>query len=128
MLGGVNMLTTVLVGERIKNEREEKKISQKVLCDMLQKVGVEISRETLSKIENGSRIVSAIEIKKISDMLGVDPQQFLKEEEEEQDLVLLFRRSGKFDDNEEYLEELDEIQYFLKSFIRQKAIYEKRQN
>jgi len=119
------MLTAVLVGERIKNAREEKKISQKMLCDMLQKVGVEISRETISKIENGSRIVSAIEIKKISDMLGVDPQQFLKEEEEEQDLVLLFRRSGKFDGDEECLVELEEIQYFLKGFIRQKAIYEK---
>jgi transcriptional regulator with XRE-family HTH domain len=118
------MLTTGVVGERIKNAREEKKISQKLLCDMLQEVGIEISRETLSKIENGSRIVSAIEIKKIADVLGFDPQKFL-EEEEEQDLVMLFRRSGRFDESdEESLEELDEIQFFLKSFIRQKAIHD----
>ncbi len=118
------MLTAGVVGERIKNAREEKKISQKLLCDMLQEVGIEISRETLSKIENGSRIVSAIEIKKIADVLGFDPQKFL-EEEEEQDLVMLFRRSGRFDESdEESLEELDEIQFFLKSFIRQKAIHE----
>lgn len=118
------MLTTGVVGERIKNAREEKKISQKQLCDMLQEVGIEISRETLSKIENGSRIVSAIEIKKIADVLGFDPQKFL-EEEEEQDLVMLFRRSGRFDEtDEEGLEELNEIQFFLKSFIRQKAIHE----
>jgi transcriptional regulator with XRE-family HTH domain len=126
LLGVMIMLTTGVVGERIKNAREEKKISQKLLCDMLQEVGIEISRETLSKIENGSRIVSAIEIKKIADVLGIDPQKFL-EEEEEQDLVMLFRRSGKFDkSDEECLEELDEIQYFLKSFIRQKAIHEGR--
>jgi len=118
------MLTTGVVGERIKNAREEKKISQRLLCDMLQEVGIEISRETLSKIENGSRIVSAIEIKKMADVLGLDPQRFL-EEEEEQDLVMLFRRSGKFDESdEECLEELNEIQHFLKSFIRQKAIHE----
>lgn len=118
------MLTTGVVGERIKNAREEKRISQKLLCDMLQEVGIEISRETLSKIENGSRIVSAIEIKKIADVLGFDPQKFL-EEEEEQDLVMLFRRSGRFGkSDEECLEELDEIQFFLKSFIRQKAIHE----
>jgi len=118
------MLTAGVVGERIKNAREEKKISQKLLCDMLQKVGIEISRETLSKIENGSRIVSAIEIKKIADVLGFDPQKFL-EEEEEQDLLMLFRRSGRFDESdEECLEELDEIQFFMKSFIRQKAIHE----
>lgn len=120
MFGVMIMLTAGVVGERIKNAREEKKISQKLLCDMLQEVGIEISRETLSKIENGSRIVSAIEIKKIADVLGFDPQKFL-EEEEEQDLVMLFRRSGRFDES---LEELDEIQFFLKSFIRQKAIHE----
>lgn len=124
MFGVMIMLTTGVVGERIKNAREEKKISQKLLCDMLQEVGIEISRETLSKIENGSRIVSAIEIKKIADVLGFDPQKFL-EEEEEQDLVMLFRRSGRFDESdEESLEELDEIQFFLKSFIRQKAIHD----
>lgn len=124
MHGVIVMLTTGVVGERIKNAREEKKISQKKFCDMLQEVGIEISRETLSKIENGSRIVSAIEIKKIADVLGFDTQRLL-EEEEEQDLVMLFRRSGKFDENDEQcLEELDEIQYFLKSFIRQKAIHE----
>ena len=124
MFGVMIMLTTGVVGERIKNAREEKKISQKLLCDMLQEVGIEISRETLSKIENGSRIVSAIEIKKIADVLGFDPQKFL-EEEEEQDLVMLFRRSGRFDESdEECLEELDEIQFFLKSFIRQKAIHD----
>ncbi len=118
------MLTAGVVGERIKNAREEKKISQKLLCDMLQEVGIEISRETLSKIENGSRIISAIEIKKIADVLGFGPQKFL-EEEEEQNLVMLFRRSGRFDESdEECLEELDEIQFFLKSFIRQKAIHE----
>ena len=126
MLGVMIMLTTGVVGERIKNAREEQKISQKVLCDMLQEIGIEISRETLSKIENGSRIVSAIEIKKIADVLGLDPQKFL-EEEEEQDLVMLFRRSGKFDESdEECLEELDKIQYFLKNFIRQKAIHEEK--
>lgn len=124
MFGVMIMLTAGVVGERIKNAREEKKISQKLLCDMLQEVGIEISRETLSKIENGSRIVSAIEIKKIADVLGFDPQKFL-EEEEEQNLVMLFRRSGRFDESdEECLEQLDEIQFFLKSFIRQKAIHE----
>ena len=82
----------------------------------------------MSKIENGSRIVSAIKIKKIADVLGFDPQKFL-EEEEEQDLVMLLRRSGRFDEtDEECLEELDEIQFFLKSFIRQKAIHEVKIN
>ena len=55
-------------------------------------------------------------------MLGVDPQKFL-EEDEEQNLVM-FRRSGRFDESDkECLEKLDEIQYFLRSFIRQKAIH-----
>lgn len=122
------MLTTKLVGERIRDAREKKEISQKLFCSMLKECGVEISRETLSKIENGSRMISAIELKKIANVLCMNPESLL-EEEEEQDLIVLFRKYGKLDgicgeDISVCIEELEEVQYFIKGFIRQKMIYE----
>ena len=47
------------IGYKIKTIREEKGLNQNQLVDMLLEKNIRISRETLSKIENDNRTVSA---------------------------------------------------------------------
>lgn len=114
------MLTFQIIGQRIKEQREGMNISQKELADELIKSGINISRETVSKIESGSRSANAIEIREICKILSVSYEK-LMEEEEEKDLVNLFRSRGN-DISEECAKEIEEIQGFIRNIIAQKKI------
>lgn len=59
------MLTSEIIGGRIKNIREDKKISQQLMADKLKDLSIVMSKEALRKIENGNRTVSVVEIKAI---------------------------------------------------------------
>ena len=83
------MITKELIGERIKQYREAKEITQQRMVDELKDKGFVISRETLSKIENGNRSVSAVELSQICDLLGVKIEDILDHKDD--DLVTLFR-------------------------------------
>lgn len=115
------MLTKELIGERIKQYREVKEITQQDMVDALKNKECIMSRETLSKIENGNRSVSAVELSKICDVLGVKIEDILDDEND--DLVTLFRKKKNV--KEETLCEIEEVQNIIISFMNQKNIVKK---
>ncbi|MGL5438943.1 MAG: helix-turn-helix domain-containing protein [Filifactoraceae bacterium] len=115
------MLTKELIGDRIKQYREAKEITQQDMVDALKNKDCVMSRETLSKIENGNRSVSAVELSKICDVLGVKIEDIL--EDDNDDLVTLFRKKKNV--TEETLAEIEEVQNIIISFMNQKNIVKK---
>lgn len=117
------MLTIEKIGERIKVNRESRGYNQQELVALLESAHVRMSRETLSKIENGARSVSAIEIKAICEVLNIDLTDFLKEDKEE-DLVMLFRKYRKYHevDNPAVISELNKLQDIIRDFSNQMRI------
>lgn len=116
------MLTLETVGKRIRDLRESKNMNQQQLADSLVEYGLNMSRETLSKIETGNRSISVVEIKAISSILGTNTEELLKGEEEET-LVTLFRRVEN--SNTAISEaEIEQIHELIKGFIFQKGIYD----
>ncbi len=113
------MITFDIIGKRIQQRREEIKMSQKELTQFLEEKGLKMSRETVSKIENGSRATNAIEIKVICEVLRASAEDIMKEEEE-QDLVSLFRSRGEISVGA--MNEIGDIQVFIKDLIAQKKI------
>lgn len=79
------------IGKKIKTIREEKGLSQSAVVEKLIEQDINMSRETLSKIENNSRSISAVELKAISDVLDVDISDFFHEEDSD-DLVTFLER------------------------------------
>ena len=60
-----------IVGERIRYYRKLKKYSQKQLSVKLELMGVYVCRGSISRIEDGSRTVTDIELFAIAEALGV---------------------------------------------------------
>lgn len=118
------MLTLEVIGTRVKAAREAKGLSQLQFVNEIEKAGLKLSRETLSKIETGSRSVSVLEIKAICKAISLDAEEFLKDDEED-NLVTLFRKHAALSNIEEILGEVSQIQNMLKDFIVQKDIYTK---
>lgn len=112
------MLTSVIIGGRIKESREDKKISQQLMVDRLKDLGISMSRETLSKIENGNRTVSAVELKAICSVLDQDVEELLQDSEDDS-LVTLFRKRNL---NEEAIKGVETLQEMIMSFMNQKKI------
>ncbi|KRU25023.1 transcriptional regulator [Clostridium sporogenes] len=112
------MLTSVIIGGRIKESREDKKISQQLMVDRLKDLGISMSRETLSKIENGNRTVSAVELKAICSVLDLDVEILLQDSEDDS-LVTLFRKRNM---NEEAIKGVETLQEMIMSFMNQKKI------
>ncbi|OAA93547.1 helix-turn-helix domain-containing protein [Clostridium coskatii] len=112
------MLTVEIIGKRIRDLREKNKISQQSMVEDLKNMGVVMSRETLSKIENGNRTISAIELKAVCSVLNVEPETLLAESEEE-NLVTLFRKKNV---GEETLKSIEYVQDMIVGFINQKKI------
>ncbi|MFU0824776.1 helix-turn-helix domain-containing protein [Clostridium sp.] len=112
------MLTSVIIGGRIKESREDKKISQQLMVDRLKDLGISMSRETLSKIENGNRTVSAVELKAICSVLDLDVETLLQDSEDDS-LVTLFRKRNM---NEEAIKGVETLQEMIMSFMNQKKI------
>jgi transcriptional regulator with XRE-family HTH domain len=112
------MLTSVIIGGRIKDSREDKKISQQLMVDKLKDLGILMSRETLSKIENGNRTVSAVELKAICSVLDIDVETLLQDNEDDS-LVTLFRKRNM---NEEAIKGVETLQEMIMSFMNQKKI------
>lgn len=114
------MITFEMIGKRMQIKREALKMSQKDMAILLEQKGLNISRETISKIENGSRATNALEIKLIAEIIGASVEE-LMEEDEEKDLVSLFRSRGEKLSNST-AKEIEDIQHFIKSIITQKKI------
>ncbi len=113
------MADYISIGSKIKAIREAKGLSQVEVVERLAKRDVNISRETLSKIENGNRTVSAIELNAICKVLNIDMNIFF-EEYGDDDLVTLF---GRRNFSEKTIDEVEKLQDMVKVFIYQKKIY-----
>ena len=67
-----------LIGKNLKKLRRKLKISQQVLSAKLELLGVYVCRGSISRIEDGSRTVTDIELFAIADALGVDPKDLYR--------------------------------------------------
>ena len=56
-------------GDTIKKLRKARKLSQQDLAARLQVAGISIERDSISRIENGSRFISDFELKAMSQIL-----------------------------------------------------------
>ena len=97
------MKEEISIGLKLKLAREEKDLSQEEVVKRLAEKNLNMSRETLSKIENDKRTVSAMELNALCKILDIDINS-LFEEYEENDLVTLFRRTNF---SQETLEEVE---------------------
>lgn len=64
-------------GERIREARQKKHLSQSVLAARLQVEGIVIERDSISRIENGSRFVPDYELPVFAGVLGVSVEWLL---------------------------------------------------
>lgn len=60
-----------LVGEKVRYYRKKKKFSQKTLSEKLETMAIYICRGSISRIEDGSRTVTDIELQGLASILGV---------------------------------------------------------
>ncbi len=114
------MAKDIPIGLKIKAVREARGLSQVEVVERLAKQDVNISRETLSKIENVNRIISAVELNGLCKVLNID-MNILFEEYEDDDLVTLFRKKNF---SEKTIIEVEKLQDMIKVFIYQKKIYD----
>ena len=69
-----------LCGDRVREARARKKITQADLAARLQVAGVIMERDSVSRIEIGTRFVTDYELSVLSDMLGVSVEWLLMRE------------------------------------------------
>lgn len=67
-----------LTGEKIKQYRKERKMSQQQLSAKLETLPVYICRGSISRIEDGSRTVTDIELYGLSQILQVPIEKFFE--------------------------------------------------
>ena len=60
-----------MVGEKIKYYRKKKRYSQQILSDKLETMAIYVCRGSISRIEDGSRTVTDIELYGFAKILGV---------------------------------------------------------
>lgn len=113
------MSKEIPIGLKIKAVREARGLSQIEVVERLAEKDINMSRETLSKIENGNRTVSAVELNALCKVLNIDIS-ILFEDNEDDDLVTLFRKKNF---SEKTVEEVEKLQDMIKMFIYQKKIY-----
>ena len=66
-----------ICGEKVKEARRKLKLSQTNLAANLQIMGVNIERDSVSRIEIGTRFVADYELLAISEILGVSLEYLL---------------------------------------------------
>lgn len=68
----------IRIGENIRRMRLERGIGQTELVRMLQLEGVEMTRETLVKIERGIQHIQAVQLRALRDALDTSYDELLK--------------------------------------------------
>lgn len=68
----------IFIGKNIRSIRIEKGLGQTELVRQLQLGGIEITRETLVKIERGTQHIRATQLRAIRDILGTTYDELLK--------------------------------------------------
>ena len=67
-----------MVGHNVKKYRQEQKLSQQLLSDRLETLGIYVCRGSISLIEDKSRTVTDIELYGLSKVLGVSIEDLIK--------------------------------------------------
>lgn len=67
-----------LVGKKVKMLRKERHMSQQQLSDKLETLAIYVCRGSVSRIEDGSRTVTDIELYGLSQILSVPIEDFFK--------------------------------------------------
>lgn len=67
-----------ITGEKIKYYRKMRKLSQQQLYDKLETLAVYICRGSISRIEDGSRTITDIELYGLSEILQVPIEKFFE--------------------------------------------------
>ncbi|MBS5639850.1 helix-turn-helix transcriptional regulator [butyrate-producing bacterium] len=67
-----------ITGEKIKYYRKMRKLSQQQLSDKLETLAVYICRGSISRIEDGSRTITDIELYGLSEILQVPIENFFE--------------------------------------------------
>lgn len=65
-----------LIGNKVKRLRKEKKLSQQQLSEKLETLAIYICRGSISRIEDGSRTVTDIELFGLSQVLSTPIEEF----------------------------------------------------
>ena len=68
----------IRIGENIRRVRLERGVGQTELVRMLQLEGVEMTRETLVKIERGIQHIQAVQLRALRDALDTSYDELLK--------------------------------------------------
>ena len=67
-----------LVGKKVRMFRKERRMSQQQLSDKLETLAIYVCRGSVSRIEDGSRTVTDIELYGLSQVLSVPIEDFFK--------------------------------------------------
>ena len=81
------------IGNKIKDLRTTRKISQEQMAEVL-----DTTRQRYSRLENGQVDISYVIIKKVADHLGVPISEITSAEEEKKALVTFFREKDLSED------------------------------
>ena len=72
----IDISQTNIVGNQVKYWRKKKKMSQKELSERLETYAIYICRGSISRIEDGSRTVTDIELQGLSQVLATPIEDF----------------------------------------------------
>lgn len=103
------------IGRRIRELRENHKISQEQMANLLG-----TTRQRYSRIEKGQIEISFVTIKKIADFLGVPTSVITSDEKEKKELVTLFREKSSSANIVDLVGKIEEI---LKAFNAHEKLY-----
>ena len=68
---------SALVGQRLRAFREWRKITQLYVAENMRSAGFTWTRETVSRVESGDRVVSVDELFVLTAVLGVDRDELM---------------------------------------------------
>ena len=69
-----------ICGRKIAILRKDMKISQRILADKLQLLGLDVDKNAIQRIECGKRFVTDIELVAISKLFDISVNELLKQE------------------------------------------------
>ncbi|MFR6656682.1 MAG: helix-turn-helix domain-containing protein [Anaerobutyricum hallii] len=77
----IDISQTNIVGNQVKYWRKKKKMSQKELSERLETYAIYICRGSISRVEDGSRTVTDIELYGLSKVFNIPIEEFFKDAE-----------------------------------------------
>lgn len=80
--------TRNLIGPQLKKIRKEAQLSQNDLASKLQLHGYDVDRNTITRIEAGTRFVSDMELKIFIEVLGVRYEDLFEDKQDMKQLIL----------------------------------------